>query len=241
MLGMTGAFVSLALSKWSAKKAMQVRILFLVQDEAEKVLLNTVYRFSKQAGIRMPEVGIFPSPAANAFATGMNQNSALLAASTGLLENLTLDEIEAVVAHEMTHIINGDMVTMTLIQGVLNTFVFFFAAIVGQVVDRLIFQNPRGQGMAYQATQLLGQLTLGLLASLLVMWFSRYREFKADAGGASLAGKSKMIAALRALQREVALQELPGQFAAFGINGGKVKGLLMSHPNLAERIAALDS
>jgi len=241
VIGMTGAFISLALSKWSAKRAMQVRLLFLVQDEAEKLLLNTVYRQSKVAGIRMPEVGIFPSTECNAFATGMNKNSALLAVSTGLLENMQPDEIEAVIAHEMTHIVNGDMVTMALMQGVVNTFVFFFASIIGHFVDRIILQNERGQGMGYYVTQMIAQIALGFLASMLVMWFSRYREFEADAGGARLAGKHKMIAALRALQREAAPQALPGQLAAFGINGGQVKSLFMSHPTLEERIAALEN
>ncbi len=241
VIGMTGAFISLAMSKWSAKQSMRVRTLFLVQDEAEKVLLNTVYRQAKQIGIRMPEVGIFPSSESNAFATGMNKNNALIAVSTGLLENMNADEIEAVVAHEMTHVANGDMVTMALMQGVVNTFVFFIASIIGHLVDRVILQNERGHGIGYYVTQMIAQIALGCLASLLVMWFSRYREFKADAGGASLAGKHKMIAALRALQRESAPQELPGQLAAFGINGAQVKSLFMSHPTLEERIAALEN
>ena len=239
VIGMSGAFVSLALSKWSAKRALQVRMLFLVQDEAEKLLLNTVYKHSKALGIRMPEVGIFPSEDINAFATGMNKNSALLAVSTGLLEKLRPEEIEGVVAHEMSHIVSGDMVTMALMQGVVNTFVFFFASIIGHVVDRVLLQNERGHGIGYYVAQLLAQIALGCVASMLVMWFSRYREFAADADGALLAGKHKMLAALRALQRENPPENLPGQLAAFGINGGKVHSLFMSHPTLEQRIAAL--
>jgi len=180
----------------------------------------------------MPEVGIFQAPEANAFATGMNRNNALVAISTGLLQHMNNDEIEAVIGHEITHVANGDMVTMALMQGVVNTFVYFFASIIGHVVDRVILQNERGHGMGYFIAQMLAQIALGFLASMLVMWFSRYREFKADAGGATLAGRGKMISALRALQREYEPQALPGQLAAFGINAVARKNCLLSHPPL---------
>jgi heat shock protein HtpX len=241
VIGMTGSFISLAMSKWSAKQAMNVQVIEQPQNQTEQWLFNIVAKQAEQAGIRMPEVGIFQTPESNAFATGMNRNSALVAVSTGLLQNMNADEVEAVVGHEITHVANGDMVTMALMQGVVNTFVYFFATIIGHVVDRVILQNERDHGMGYYVTQMVAQIALGFLASMLVMWFSRYREFKADAGGASLAGREKMISALRALQREHEPQDLPGQLAAFGINGGDVKSLFMSHPPLEERIAALQN
>ena len=241
IIGMTGSVISLALSKWSAKQAMGVQVIGAPQNQTEQWLLDMVAKLSRQAGIGMPEVGIFQAPEANAFATGMDRDSALVAVSTGLLQHLTLDEIEAVIGHEVSHVANGDMVTMALMQGVVNTFVYFFAGIIGHVVDRVIFQNERGQGMGYFIAQMVAQIALGFLASMLVMWFSRYREFKADAGGANLAGRWKMINALRALQREYEPQDLPGQLAAFGINGSSVHNLFMSHPPLEERIAALQN
>jgi heat shock protein HtpX len=241
VIGMTGSFVSLAMSKWSAKQAMNVQVIEQPQNQTEQWLFTIVAKQAKQAGIGMPEVGIFQTPEANAFATGMNRNSALVAVSTGLLQNMNADEVEAVVGHEITHVANGDMVTMALMQGVVNTFVYFFATIIGHVVDRVILQNERDHGVGYYITQMVAQIALGFLASMLVMWFSRYREFKADAGGANLAGRDKMISALRALQREHEPQDLPGQLAAFGINGGDVKSLFMSHPPLEERIAALQN
>ena len=189
----------------------------------------------------MPEVGIFQAPEANAFATGMSRNSALVAVSTGLLQRMNKDEIEAVVGHEVTHVANGDMITMALMQGVLNTFVYFFASIIGHVVDRVVLQNERGHGAGYFLAQIVAQIALGFLATMLVMWFSRYREFKADAGGANLAGRGKMISALRALQREYEQQDLPGQLAVFGINGNSANKLFMSHPPLEERIEALQN
>jgi len=241
VIGMTGSFISLAMSKWSAKQAMGVQVINTPQNQTEQWLFNIVANQAQQAGIGMPEVGIFHTPEANAFATGMNRNSALVAVNTGLLHNMTTDEVEAVVGHEITHVANGDMVTMALMQGVVNTFVYFFATIIGHVVDRVILQNERDHGMGYYITQMLAQIALGFLATMLVMWFSRYREFKADAGGANLAGRDKMISALRALQRQHEAQDLPGQLAAFGINGGGVKSLFMSHPPLEERIAALQN
>ena len=241
VIGMTGSFISLAMSKWSAKRAMGVHVIDQPQNQTERWLLDIVAKQAQLAGIGMPEVGIFQTPEANAFATGMNKNSALVAVSTGLLQNMNADEVEAVVGHEMTHVSNGDMVTMALMQGVVNTFVFFFASIIGHVVDRVVFRTERGYGPAFFITRIIAQIALGFLASMLVMWFSRYREFKADAGGAKLAGREKMIGALRALQRGHDAQDLPGQLAAFGINGGGMSRLFMSHPPLEERIAALQN
>ncbi len=241
VIGMTGSVISLAMSKWSAKKAMGLRVIEQPQNQTEQWLLDIVAKLARQADIGMPEVGIFETPESNAFATGMSKNSALVAVSTGLLRNMNADEVEAVVGHEISHVANGDMVTMALMQGVVNTFVYFFATIIGHVVDRVVFKTERGYGPAYYITQMVAQLVLGILASMLVMWFSRYREFKADAGGAKLAGREKMIGALRALQRGQEAVELPGQLAAFGINGGGVRKFFMSHPPLEERIAALQN
>ncbi len=241
IIGMTGSVISLAMSKWTAKQAMGVQVIEQPRNTTEQWLISIVSKQAQQAGIGMPEVGIFQAPEANAFATGMNRNSALVAVSTGLLQHMSNDEVEAVIGHEITHVANGDMVTMALMQGVLNTFVYFFASIIGHVVDRVILQNERNHGMGYFMAQMIAQIALGFLASMLVMWFSRYREFKADAGGANLAGRGKMISALRALQREYEPQDLPGQLAAFGINGSSVKSLFMSHPPLEERIAALQN
>jgi heat shock protein HtpX len=241
IIGMTGSVISLAMSKWSAKRAMGVYVIEQPQNQTERWLIDIVARQAGQAGIGMPEVGIFETPDANAFATGMSKNNALVAVSTGLLHNMNADEVEAVVGHEISHVANGDMVTMALMQGVVNTFVYFFATVIGHVVDRVVFKTERGYGPAYYITQMAAQIVLGILASMLVMWFSRYREFKADAGGANLAGREKMIGALRALQRGHEAEDLPGQLAAFGINGGGVSKLFMSHPPLEERIAALQN
>ncbi|MFI3135572.1 MAG: protease HtpX [Methylococcaceae bacterium] len=239
LMGMTGSFISLALSKWTAKQAMGVQVIAQPQNYAEQWLFTTVANQARQAGIAMPEIGIFQADESNAFATGMSRNNALVAVSTGLLQRMNADEIEAVIGHEMTHVVNGDMVTMALMQGVVNTFVYFFASIIGYVVDRVILQNEREYGVGYYLTQMVAQIALGFLASMLVMWFSRYREFKADAGGAQLVGRWKMISALRALQREHEPQALPGQLAAFGISGGDINSFFMSHPPLDARIAAL--
>lgn len=241
VIGMTGSFISLAMSKWSAKNAMGVYVIERPQNQTEQWLLDVVARQAQQAGIGMPEVGIFETPESNAFATGMSRDSALVAVSTGLLHNMNADEVEAVVGHEISHVANGDMVTMALMQGVVNTFVYFFATVIGHVVDKTVFKTERGYGPAYYITQMVAQIVLGILASMLVMWFSRYREFRADAGGANLAGRQKMINALRALQRGHEAEDLPGQLAAFGINGGGVSRLFMSHPPLEERIAALQN
>jgi heat shock protein HtpX len=240
IIGVTGSVISLAISKWSAKRAMGVHVIENPQNQTEQWLLSLVAKQAKEAGIGMPEVGIFQTPQPNAFATGMNKNNALVAVSTGLLQAMNQDEVEAVVGHEISHIANGDMITMALMQGVVNTFVYFFASIIGHFVDRAILKNAHGHGMGYYITQMIAQVALSFLASMLVMWFSRYREFHADAGGARLAGKQKMISALRALQRAHDPEDLPGQLAAFGINGGGVQKLFMSHPPLEERIAALE-
>ena len=239
IIGITGSVISLAISKWSAKRAMGVHVIENPQNQTEQWLVSLVSKQAKEAGIGMPEVGIFQTNDPNAFATGMNRNNALVAVSTGLLQAMSKDEVEAVVGHEISHVANGDMITMALMQGVVNTFVYFFASIIGHFVDRAILKNEQGHGMGYFVTQMIAQIALSFLASMLVMWFSRYREFHADAGGARLAGKEKMIAALRALQRAHSPEDLPGQLAAFGINGGGVKKMFMSHPPLEERIAAL--
>jgi heat shock protein HtpX len=242
VIGMTGSFISLMMSKWSAKNAMGVYVIEQPQNQTERWLVDTVARLARQANIGMPEVGMFQQPEANAFATGWNKNSALVAVSTGLLESMSADEVEAVLGHEISHVSNGDMVTMALMQGVVNTFVYFFATLIGYVVDRAVFKTERGYGPAYYIVQMVAQIALGILASMLVMWFSRYREFRADAGGAHLAGRQKMIGALRALQRTQETATLPGQLAAFGINGdGRLMRLFMSHPPLEERIAALQN
>jgi len=241
VIGMTGSFISLAISKWMAKSSMGVHVIDRPQNQTEQWLVDTVARHAQKAGIGMPEVGIFQAPEPNAFATGMSKNSALVAVSTGLLQSMDSDEVEAVIGHEISHVANGDMVTMALLQGVVNTFVYFFATVIGHFVDRVVFKTERGYGPAYYITQMVAQIALGILASMIVMWFSRKREFRADAGGANLAGRQKMIDALRALQRSHEAPELPGQLAAFGINGGGVQKLFMSHPPLEERIAALQN
>jgi len=241
VIGMTGSFISLAISKWSAKRAMNVQVIENPQNQTEQWLISLVAKQSKEAGIDMPEVGIFQAAEPNAFATGMSRNNALVAVSTGLLQAMSADEVEAVVGHEISHVANGDMITMALMQGVVNTFVYFFASIIGHFVDRVILKNENGHGIGYYVTQMIAQIALSFLASMLVMWFSRYREFHADAGGARLASKEKMIGALRALQRSHAPEDLPGQLAAFGINGGGVQKMFMSNPPLEERIAALQN
>ena len=239
IIGMSGSVISLMMSKWMAKKSMRVQVIDHPQNKTEQWLLGIVTRQAQQAGIGMPEVGIFDTPDPNAFATGMNKNNALVAVSTGLLQNMNADEVEAVVGHEISHVSNGDMVTMALIQGVVNTFVYFLASVIGFIVDRVVLKNERGLGIGYFITQMIAQICLSFLASMIVMWFSRHREFKADAGGARLAGSQKMIGALKALQRAHDPQDLPGELAAFGINGGGMRKLFMSHPPLEERIAAL--
>ncbi len=241
IMGMGGAFISLAMSKWSAKRMVGAEVIEQPRSEVERWLVGTVQRQAQAAGIGMPEVAIYQAPDVNAFATGMNRNNALVAVSTGLLQSMSRDEAEAVLAHEVSHVANGDMVTLTLIQGVVNTFVIFFSRVIGQIVDRVVFKTERGQGPAYYITMIVAQLVLGVLASVIVMWFSRQREFRADAGGAKLAGRGKMIAALERLRAAHEPAALPDKMAAFGISGG-AKGftrLFMTHPPLEERIAAL--
>ncbi len=240
VIGFAGSFISLFLSKWMAKRSMGVRIIERPRDPMEQWLLDTVARLAQQAGIGMPEVGIFNSSSPNAFATGWNRNNALVAVSAGLLNGMTRDEVEAVLGHEISHVANGDMVTLTLIQGVVNTFVIFISRVIGHVVDRVVFKVERGHGPAFWITAFIAEMVLGILASMIVMWFSRYREFRADAGGARLAGRQKMIAALRRLQQAHEPQPLPDEMAAFGITGGKVAKLFSSHPPLEQRIAALE-
>ena len=244
VIGFGGSFISLALSKFMAKRSMGVQIIKEPRNQTEQWLVETVRRQASQAGIGMPEVGIFNAPEPNAFATGMSRNNALVAVSSGLLQNMNNDEVEAVLGHEITHVSNGDMVTMGLLQGVVNTFVIFLSRVIGHVVDRVVFKTERGYGPAYFIISIVSQIFLSILASMIVMWFSRRREFRADAGGASLAGRGKMIGALQALQRAHEPQDLPGEFAAFGISGGLATGLkklFMSHPPLEERIAALQA
>ncbi len=244
VIGFSGSLISLAISKWSAKRSMGVRVIGHPENQDEQWLINTVQRQAEQAGIGMPEVGIFDSPQPNAFATGINRNNALVAVSTGLLQDMTKDEVEAVLGHEVSHVSNGDMVTMGLIQGVVNTFVIFLSRIIGFIVDRVIFKTQRGMGPAYYITSIVAQLLLSILASIIVMWFSRWREFHADAGGAELAGRHKMIAALKRLQSVNNPQDLPGEFSSFGISGGigrGIKELFMTHPPLEKRIQALEA
>jgi len=242
VIGMTGSFISLAISKWSAKRMTGAEVITQPKNKTQQWLLDTVQRQAQQAGIKMPEVAIYPSPDVNAFATGMTRNSSLVAVSSGLIEQMKMDEAEAVLAHEVSHVANGDMVTLALIQGVVNTFVIFASRVVGHIVDRVILKNDRGHGIGYFVASMVAQVIFGILASTIVMYFSRIREFKADAGAAKLAGSQKMVAALQRLQRIHQPSRLPEQMAAFGINGGFAEGfkkLFLSHPPLEERIAAL--
>jgi heat shock protein HtpX len=241
VFGFAGSLISLAISKWSAKRAMGVRVIEQPRNSHEAWLIDTVRRQAQVAGIGMPEVGVFDSPEANAFATGPRRDNALVAVSTGLLNAMTRTEAEAVLAHEVSHVANGDMVTLTLIQGVVNTFVIFVSRVIGHTVDRVVFKTERGHGPAYLITVIVTEIALGILASMIVMWFSRQREFRADAGGARLAGRNHMIAALERLRLQHP-HPLPDKMAAFGISGGRANGfkrLFMSHPPLEERIAAL--
>lgn len=241
LIGFGGAIISLLMSKWMARRSMGVHVIDHPGNSTESWLLATVQRQAEQAGIGMPEVGIFDSPAPNAFATGANRNSALVAVSTGLLQRMDRGEVEAVLGHEVSHVANGDMVTLTLIQGVVNTFVIFFSRILGHFVDRVLFKNERGMGMGYFLGSMVGQIVFSLLANIIVAWFSRKREFRADAGGADLAGRSKMINALRRLQQAHSPEPLPNELAAFGISGGGLKELFSTHPPLEVRIQALQS
>ena len=242
VMGFGGSLISLAISKWSAKKSMGVHVIETPANSTEYWLVETVKKQACDAGIKMPEVGIYDSPDVNAFATGMTRNSSLIAVSTALLQSMTRAEAEAVLAHEVSHAANGDMVTLALIQGVVNTFVIFLARVIGHLVDKVVFKTERGQGPAFFVTMIVAELVLGILASLIVMWFSRRREFRADQGGARLAGRQNMIAALERLNLRHSQEALPDKMAAFGIaggGGGGLKRLFMTHPPLEERIAAL--
>jgi len=241
VLGFGGAFVSLAISKWMAKRMMGVKVIGEPRNEPEAWLIETVRRQAEAAGIGMPEVGTFDSPTPNAFATGARRDKALVAVSTGLLQRMSRPEVEAVLGHEVSHVANGDMVTLTLIQGVVNTFVFVASRLIGNIVDKVVFRNERGHGPAFWITTMVAELVLAFLATMIVMWFSRQREFRADGGGARLAGRQNMIRALETLGRGHA-EALPDRMAAFGISGGMGQGLkklFMSHPPIEERIAAL--
>lgn len=241
LFGFAGSLLSLAISKWSAKRAMGVRVIEQPSNAAEQWLVDTVRRQAQAAGIGMPEVGVFDSPEMNAFATGARRDSALVAVSTGLLNGMSQKEAEAVLGHEVSHVANGDMVTLALIQGVVNTFVIFLSRVIGHTVDRVLLKNERGNGPAYWVSVVVAELVLGILASMIVMWFSRQREFRADRGGAHLAGRDYMIGALQRLQRGHA-EPLPDKMAAFGISGALGQGLkrlFTTHPPIEERIAAL--
>jgi heat shock protein HtpX len=247
IVGFAGSFISLAMSKWMAKRATGAQVIETPRNATEQWLVDTVRRQAKQAGIGMPEVAVYQAPEINAFATGMNRDSALVAVSTGLLSSMDRDEAEAVLGHEVTHVANGDMITLALIQGVVNTFVFVLAHIVGRIIDNAIRGSRddgegAGGGIGFFVTTWIAQVVLGILASTIVFWFSRQREFRADRGGAKLAGRDKMVAALERLKRAHEPSTLPNQMAAFGISGGighGLKRLFMSHPPLEERIAAL--
>lgn len=240
VMGFGGAFISLAISKWSAKRMSGAVVIEQANTQTERWLIATIQQQAQKVGIKMPEVAIFDSPEVNAFATGMTKNSSLVAVSTGLLRGMTQDEVEAVLAHEVSHIANGDMVTLTLIQGVVNTFVMFFSRVIGNIVDKAIFKTKDGNGPAFFITMIIAEMVLGVLASIIVMWFSRQREFRADEGSANLASSQKMIAALERLKNAHEPSVLPKQMAAFGISSfGGMSKLFASHPSLDDRIAAL--
>lgn len=248
VVGFGGSFISLLMSKWMAKRSMGVEIIETPRTAQERWLVETVRRQAERSGIGMPEVGIFYSPDPNAFATGANRNNALVAVSQGLLDTMTADEVEAVLGHEIGHVANGDMVTQTLLQGVLNTFVMIFARLIGLAIDRFFSgssdEESSSPGLGYFIGSMIAEILLSFVATAIVMWFSRYREFKADIAGADLAGRQKMINALKRLQNAHATEDLPGEMAAFGIAGGLGTGLrkiFMTHPPLEDRIAALEN
>ena len=245
LFGFGGSLISLAISKWSAKMAVGARVIENPSNQTERWLVETVRRHAQLIGVGMPEVAIYEAPEINAFATGANRNKALVAVSTGLLQQMSPDEADAVLGHEMSHVANGDMVTLALVQGVVNTFVIFFARVIGSIVDRAVFKNEENRpGMGYWITSIVAELLLGILATMIVMWFSRRREFRADAGGAELAGRSKMIAALQRLKAAHEESTLPDRVEAFGIAGrrrGGIAALFLSHPPLDVRIEALQA
>jgi len=243
LIGMGGSFISLLISKWTAKLSTRAKVIDGNEGQSERWLVQTVGELARQANIGMPEVAVFPADQPNAFATGATRNNALVAVSTGLLTNMRPEEVKAVLGHEIGHIANGDMVTLTLIQGVLNTFVFFLARVIGMVVDRAISRDDRGGGIGYFLTTIVAQIVLGILASMIVMWFSRHREFRADAAGAKLAGRNQMIGALERLKIGARMpDQMPETLTAFGISSGVKRSftqLFASHPPLDDRIAAL--
>ena len=242
VFGFGGSLISLAISKWTAKRMTGARVITTPANEVEFWLVEVVRRQATQAGIAMPEVAIYDAPDVNAFATGMRRNSALVAVSTGLLRAMDRNEAEAVLAHEVSHVANGDMITLALIQGVVNTFVIVAARLIGHLVDRVVFKTERGHGPGFFITSMVAQIVFGILASTIVFWFSRQREFRADAGAATLAGREKMIAALEKLRQSSRQPHLPDHMSAFGISGtakSGLKRLFMTHPPLEERIAAL--
>ncbi|MDG1814871.1 MAG: protease HtpX [Glaciecola sp.] len=239
VIGFSGALISLFISKFMAIRSMNVHVITQPQNSEERWLVDVVRRQAKQAGIGMPEVGIFNHPSPNAFATGWNRNNSLVAVSTGLMRHMNKTEVEAVLAHEICHVANGDMVTMTLLQGVINTFVVFFSRIIGHIVDRVVFKVERGHGPAYWIVSMVAQVILGILAQIIVMWFSRYREYRADAGAGKLVGNRNMIAALQRLKTNPDDEGLPSEMSALAINGGSIKALFSSHPPLDDRIKAL--
>lgn len=245
VFGFGGSLISLFLSKWMAKRGTGTQLIEQPRNQEEQWLLDTVQDLAEKAGIGMPEVGIFPSEASNAFATGWNRNAALVAVSAGLLQRFERNEVRAVLAHEIGHVANGDMVTLTLIQGVVNTFVMFLARIIGHTVDRVIFKTERGYGIGYYVVTIVMELTLGFLASAIVFWFSRWREYRADHAGATLTTSAHMVGALQRLQMEQQqVQDLPGELTAFGISGSVKQGfaaLFRSHPPLEDRIRALQN
>jgi heat shock protein HtpX len=241
VIGFSGSLISLFISKWMAKKSMGVKLIQTPSNEIERWLVSIVESQAQRAGIGMPEVGIFDHASPNAFATGWNKNNALVAVSSGLMQQMNREEVEAVLAHEVSHVANGDMVTLSLIQGVVNTFVVFLSRIIGHTIDRVVFKTERGYGPAFYIVSMVAEFVLGILAMTIVMWFSRWREFRADKGGADLAGRGKMIAALRRLQQAHQPEPMPEEMAALAINAGKVQKLFSSHPPLEDRIAALES
>ena len=242
IFGMGGSFLSLAVSKWTAKRFTGAEVIERPSNPTEAWLVETVHRQAKAAGIGNPEVAVFDSPEPNAFATGARRNHALVAVSTGLLQRMRREEVEAVLGHEVSHVANGDMITLALIQGVVNTFVIFLSRVIGHVVDRVVFKTERGHGPAFWITAIIAEMVIGILASLIVFWFSRLREFRADSGGAQLAGRERMIGALERLRPSYGREALPDQLAAFGISGGARRGLarlFTTHPPIEERIARL--
>ena len=244
VFGMGGSFISLYMSKWMAKSLAGVKVIKSPSNQFESWYVQVVERQSETLGIRVPEIGIFNSPSPNAFATGSSKNNSLVALSTGLIESMNKDEIEAVIGHEMSHVANGDMVTLSLIQGIINAFVIFFSRVIGHFVDRVILKNERGYGIGYFFTVIFAQVILGILASTIVCWFSRRREFRADFGGAQLTSKEAMISSLRTLEK-MSAAKLPDQMLAFGIsnqgNSQTLRKLFSTHPPIRERILALEN